>query len=129
MKIFVYGALSKSMSRFGVLRYSQFMGNGFTEGIFYDVSVYPASRKGIGAISGELYEMDDKKIRELDKIEGYHPEDKDQSLYIRKEVDIVLSHDGSLEKASAYFFNYNNGVLLMNCNCSRPSMQNKIKRK
>ena len=58
--------------------------------------------------------MDDKKIRELDTIEGYRPEDKDQSLYIRKEVDIVLSHDGSLEKASAYFFNYDNGVLLMN---------------
>jgi gamma-glutamylcyclotransferase (GGCT)/AIG2-like uncharacterized protein YtfP len=114
MKIFVYGALSKSMRRFGVLRDSQFMGNGFAQGIFYDVSVYPATRKGSGAIYGEIYEMDEKKIRELDTIEGYRPEDKDQSLYIRKEVDIVLSHDGSQEKASAYFFNYDNGVLLMN---------------
>ena len=82
--------------------------------VLYDVGVYPAVRKGIGAVYGELYEIDDKKINELDTIEGYYPEDNDQSLYVRKEVDITLSHDGSLEKASAYFFNYDNGVLLTN---------------
>jgi len=114
MKIFVYGALSKSMSRFGVLADSRFKGNGFTKSVLYDVGVYPAVRKGIGAVYGELYEIDDKKNNELDTIEGYYPEDNDQSLYVRKEVDITLTHDGSLEKASAYFFNYDNGVLLTN---------------
>ena len=61
MKIFVYGALSKSMRRFGVLSDSQFKGNGFTEGIFYDVSVYPAAGKAQAPFTGKYMKWMTKK--------------------------------------------------------------------
>lgn len=105
MKIFVYGTLLKGMSRFGVLAESQFLGHGCIRGQLYDLGDYPAIIEGSGTVYGELYEIDGEKRRELDRIEAYHPDDEEHSLYLRKEADITLLNDGAYESAYAYFYN------------------------
>jgi len=107
MKFFAYGTLLKGMSRSGVLCRSRFMGHGFANGVLYDLGAYPAIGEGSEIVYGELYEIDEKKLREIDRIEGCYPEDKHHSLYMRKEADITLLNDGSQESAYTYFYNHN----------------------
>jgi len=107
MKVFVYGTLLKSMSRFGLLADSQFMGHGFIRGVLYDLGNYPAIKDGNSLVYGELYGIGREKLIELDSIEGYYPEDEHHSLYMRKEADVILLNDGSREKAYTYFYNHN----------------------
>ncbi len=106
MKIFAYGTLLKGMSRSGVLCRSRFMGHGFTNGALYDLGAYPAIGEGSKIVYGELYEIDEKKLRELDRIEGCCLEDKHHSLYLRKQADITMLDDGSQESAYTYFYNH-----------------------
>ena len=103
--IFVYGTLLKGMERFNVLSNSQFIDHGYTEAILYDLGEYPAITKGNKTVYGELYKIDDEILNVLDRIEGYFPDDLDQSLYIRKEVDVTLFKDGSQTKTLTYFYN------------------------
>ncbi len=105
MKVFVYGTLLKSMSRFGVLADSRFMGHGFIQGVLYDLGDYPAIRHGSSIVYGELYEISREKLRKLDSIEGCFPQDEPHSLYLRKEAEVTLLNDGSQENAYAYFYN------------------------
>ena len=105
MKIFVYGTLSKGMTRSSVLVKSKFLGLGFIEGLLYDLGAYPGIVEGNNSVYGELYEIDTTKVKELDRIEGYSSEHEYQSLYKRKEVNVILINNGSQERAHAYFFN------------------------
>ncbi len=105
IKLFVYGTLLKAMGLSGVLAGSRFRGHGFIKAVLYDLGAYPAVGEGIGSVYGELYEINGEKLRELDRIEGFYPDNGPHSLYLRKETDVRLLNDGSHERAYTYFYN------------------------
>lgn len=110
MNLFVYGTLLKGMNRYPVLSGSQFLGMGFTTGhlynLLFDVGDYPAIGSGNGTVHGELYDIDGKKLKDLDRIEGYDPKDARHSLYVRKNITCISLNDGSRIEATTYFYNH-----------------------
>lgn len=105
MKVFVYGTLLKGENLNSFLNDSPFIGYGFTQGVLFDLGYYPGIKEGHDHFYGELYEVNDQTLHQLDQLEGYYEKNPDQSLYIRTEVAIIMLHDGSLEQAYVYFYN------------------------
>lgn len=107
-KFFVYGTLKEGgyfARHFDRLRKSATPGR--VEGVdMLDLGGFPGAIPGEGTILGEVheYEKEEEVLRGFDDIEGYNERAPEASLYIRKEVDVVLE-DGSKVKASMYFFN------------------------
>jgi len=121
--VFVYGTLKRGFSRSSALREQRYIGIARTEPKYgmFGYGGYPAlvdeplaEASGVTAknrIFGELYEVDDSCMQELDKIEG-----TDRGLFERRDVSLgeitmtTLPSDeavwGSLTRkvAQAYFF-------------------------
>lgn len=62
----------------------------------YDLGDYPGairSRVPTERVEGEIYELPDpsSQFRELDEVEEFYPEDPKGSLFVREEVDVLLS--------------------------------------
>lgn len=72
----------------------------------FDLGWFPGILPGEGIVNGELheYKKPETVTSILDSIEGYREADKDNSLYLRKEID-VETDDGKTVKASIYVFN------------------------
>ena len=69
----------------------------------YDLGSYPGIIDGEGQVIGEIYEINQVTLNELDKAEGYSPEEPKGSKYIRKEVKIVSTEVD--DTVIAYFYN------------------------
>jgi len=73
MILFVYGTLKKGFSLHSYLKDSIFLGKGYING--YDmflISWYPGIVKGKGKVFGEVYKINERTLKEIDKIEdGY----------------------------------------------------------
>ncbi|MBI5591836.1 MAG: gamma-glutamylcyclotransferase [Deltaproteobacteria bacterium] len=110
MNLFIYGSLLNGMSGNPVLSDTHFLGVGFTTGhpydLAYDFGDYPTIESENGSAYGELYDIDSKKLKTLDKIKGYNPKAAQHSLYVRKEINCILLNDGSQIDAFAYFYNH-----------------------
>lgn len=104
INVFVYGTLLRGMIRSAVLAGGRFLGHGRLDGILYDLGSYPGLTQGAGFVYGELYTIDQNKLNELDRIEGYFPENTSSSLYERRRVVVRLFNDGSTVKAYSYFY-------------------------
>lgn len=78
-KIYVYGTLMPNDGREKVKVY----------GKLYDLGWFPGARLGVGnrTFLAEVIEVDDKRLKELDRYEGYDPNDEGSSLYIRREYN------------------------------------------
>lgn len=106
MKVFVYGTLRKELGNHYLLQDSVFLGTGLTidhyamfesslgHSIPYVVKLNPAIKDFGVCVEGELYEVDDLTLGNLDRLEG-HP-----GWYKREYVDIDL--DGETIKAMMY---------------------------
>lgn len=100
--VFVYGSLKRGLSNAGLLHGQRFMGTAVTRPRYrmFDWGGYPGmvERAGDGlAIHGEVYEVDDACLADLDRLE-----DVDQGLYRRGPVELAGPfHDHRVE---AYFF-------------------------
>ena len=105
MKCFVYGTLLNGMSRFDALLGADFLGLAFARGDLYDLGDFPGMVAGNGRVYGELYEIDDGILSELDQIEGYFPGREDHCTYLRKEIDVFSMKNGQPVKTYAYFYN------------------------
>ena len=93
--VFVYGSLKQGFSRHNSLRGQRYIGPAQTEPHYsiYQMGGYPAlvdekhpegpPRNSGRKIWGELYEVDDACLIELDKIEGV-----DHGLYERREITL-----------------------------------------
>jgi gamma-glutamylcyclotransferase (GGCT)/AIG2-like uncharacterized protein YtfP len=84
-----------------------YIGRGAIRAALFDLGLYPAAIPDPqGHVWGEVYEMTDREtvLAALDDIEGYSADDPDRSLYLRREIDVVLP-DGTLAAAFAYFYN------------------------
>src|SRR5690606_16723824 len=89
-KIFVYGTLlSGEINWLHYLQYSKLLGQDTLKGNFTMVSLggFPGViPHGEGVVKGEVYEVDDLTYREIENLEGYHP-DPTYSFYSKMPVE------------------------------------------
>ena len=111
--VFVYGTLRKGQRANHYLETSQFLDEGRLDGYnIYDLGSYPGVKKYEGfpsRVKGEVYEVSSKWIPILDRYEGCRPNDPEQSLYLRAQVDVWLVN--RLAKVrDVWVYVYNNPV-------------------
>jgi gamma-glutamylcyclotransferase (GGCT)/AIG2-like uncharacterized protein YtfP len=111
MYAFVYGTLRKGDSRFGVLNDCKCIAEeAYLDGfIMLNLGSFPGIIPGEGRIRGEIYEIDEDVLAQLDSIEGYRDDDPKHSLYIRTVVDAFYDDGGSVptgdDRISTYVYN------------------------
>ena len=105
MLLFVYGTLLKGMEREFVLSDSQYLGPAVFQAQLFDLGDYPGIKVGRGLVIGELYEITRVTLDLLDKLEGYKICEENDSLYLRREVEIRRISGGSVQ-AFCYFYNH-----------------------
>lgn len=98
VKVFVYGSLKKGFHNSELIEDGTFIGEFKTKDYFkmLDLGSYPAvyfDEKGF-RVTGELYEIDDDILRQLDYLEGY------PNFYDRQEIELLNTD----EKAIIYYF-------------------------
>lgn len=113
LPVFVYGTLRKGYGNYLRLLEGKTdtIMEANTTGEMYSVGGFPAVVPGADTIIGELVyikpKLYDKVMADLDRLEGYVPEDINQSMYIRKVVDVVTASGKVVE---AYIYIWNSGV-------------------
>jgi gamma-glutamylcyclotransferase (GGCT)/AIG2-like uncharacterized protein YtfP len=97
-KLFVYGTLRRGFPLHACLRNAspRFLGKGWIVAKLYDLGDYPGAMKSrvpSERVEGEIYQLPDpsSQLRELDEIEEFYPEDPKGSLFVREEVEVLLS--------------------------------------
>lgn len=113
LKLFVYGSLRSGFKHPAyeyVSRYFTLIGDAKVKGNLYDMGSYPAAKptEENNFIIGELYQLKNEKefnwaFEQLDDYEGVHPENNEQSLYIRQKVTVYIND----ETANAWMYWYN----------------------
>jgi gamma-glutamylcyclotransferase (GGCT)/AIG2-like uncharacterized protein YtfP len=102
--VFVYGTLRQADSRFGITSLVGVLHEEAELQGFDMLSIggaFPGLVPGEGTVKGEVHVFED--FETLDHIEGFHPDDPENSLYRRETVRVSTS-DGEME-AAAYVFN------------------------
>ena len=98
--VFVYGSLKKGYENSHYLTNSKFIGNAISanpEFQMYSVHEgYPALTKGDEFVKGEIYEINDEKLKDLDRLEGY-------PNYYNRDV-FQFFCDGKRINAFVYYF-------------------------
>lgn len=108
--VFFYGTLMTGFKRPGRERIEpmlEMQGRGWIHGALFDLGIYPAAvPSGEGRVWGEVHRMQDpaQVLAALDEIEGYRPDEPDQSLYTRFTTAVTFG-DGRVADAWAYFYN------------------------
>lgn len=93
--VFVYGTLRKGRGNHHILQGSTFKGQAKVKGDLYREGFLPVAKQGEGVITGEVYEVDDRTLKLLDRLEG-HPG------WYRRELVPLLS--GVAGEAWIYFY-------------------------
>ena len=104
---FVYGTLKKKFHNHYLLESSKYLGNGHTKSKYalYESGIpFVIKNEQVSFIYGELYEIIDKTLKQLDKLEG-HP-----VWYCREQVEIITETGKSI-LAWLYFYPEPNGKL------------------
>ena len=85
--VFVYGTLRRGCARAMSIRFpnSQFIADARVRGSLYDLGAYPGLilEQSNSSVIGEVYEVDDQILNELDEFEA-------SSNYRRKQVEISI---------------------------------------
>jgi gamma-glutamylcyclotransferase (GGCT)/AIG2-like uncharacterized protein YtfP len=58
----------------------------------YSLGGFPGILSGDGVVHGEVYEIEDRHLPNLDGLEGYYPE-ADDGMYLRREVELDMPDD------------------------------------
>ena len=98
MKLFVYGSLMKNRWNHGFMENAEFIGEAVLHDYaLYHLITYPAIKPEAGAkVKGELYEIDEAMLPDLDDLED------EGSEYQRTLVKIQLGNE--MLEASAYVY-------------------------
>lgn len=81
--VFTYGTLKRGYRNHHYLKNSKFICEASIDGFYmFDLGKYPGIYEGSGVIYGEIYEVDDDELREMDLLE------EEGSLYIRKSIRV-----------------------------------------
>ena len=105
--LFVYGTLKRSFSNHHLLENSQFLGTGYTRtkyAMYTSGIPFVVKAEEVSHIYGELYQVDDTTLKQLDWLEG-HP-----NWYCREQVEIVSASEQTVS-AWLYFYPEKNGRL------------------
>lgn len=108
--VFFYGTLMSGFDRAGRARLDPLLepqGRGWILGALFDLGIYPAAvPANDGRVWGEVHRMKDVAavLDALDGIEGYRPNEPDQSLYTRVSTAVTFD-DGQVAEAWTYFYN------------------------
>ena len=90
--VFVYGSLRRGSARSMSVRFpaSKFIAEAKVSGSLYDLGAYPGllPDESESSVTGEVYEVDDELLNELDDFEA-------SSSYRRKQVEVSLGAHGS----------------------------------
>lgn len=106
-KVFVYGTLKRGGRFHKALQDSTFLGEARTKHLYGAYwNRYPVVTRKLSELQvhGEVYEVDDVVLKELDQIEG-HPD-----LYIRDSVPVILDSGKEIE-VLMYFLDLNEAEL------------------
>ena len=110
MLVFVYGTLMKNLSNHFYLKSSTFLGECYTLEkyiILIDGSIpYLSTSKNIYNIKGELYDISNDTLKEIDELED------EGNWYKRKELKIVLNE--KIITCYAYFNDQTDQTILLN---------------
>lgn len=82
-----------------------------TRGRLYHLGNFPGmleSEDPQDQVIGELVEVSNNRLVDLDLYEGYIPYNLESSLYIRKEVEVFNENTQQIEMAWTYIFNQTN---------------------
>ena len=97
--LFVYGTLKRGGSRHWILQDFPFLGRAKAKGfVLYDLGPYPAMVYGDGVVYGEVYDVPEEVLRDLDWVEGV-------PVLYRRELIKVVFQDGFSLKTWAYIYN------------------------
>ena len=101
--VFVYGTLlSGERNHDYFLQDSTCLGTATLNGYdMYDLSTYPGIVPGSGRVKGEVYEVSEETMRDLDYLEG------EGSLYIRRQAEVTQETG---EVILAYIYVYNHSI-------------------
>lgn len=109
--VFFYGTLMTPFNRPGRQRVESklvFAGRGRIRAALFDLGIYPAAvpTDDDSLVSGEVYALSDPVavLAALDELEGFRPNEPEQSLYLRVLADVTLE-DGRVQQAWVYFYN------------------------
>jgi gamma-glutamylcyclotransferase (GGCT)/AIG2-like uncharacterized protein YtfP len=71
-RVFVYGTLRRGASQGFRMDQARWIGSGHVRGILYRIDWYPGLVREAtgGAVVGDVYEVDDERMRDLDAYEG-----------------------------------------------------------
>jgi gamma-glutamylcyclotransferase (GGCT)/AIG2-like uncharacterized protein YtfP len=103
-KIFVYGTLLKGLERNSALDSSKYLGPAIIKARLFDLGSYPGIAEGDNDVVGEIYEVDEQTLNNLDAIEGYRESAPESSLYLRKPIAARMLSNGSEVCAETYFY-------------------------
>ena len=102
--LFIYGTLMPGLRLEAQMQGARFLGLAQVPGRLVDVGRYPGLLPGEGAVSGEVYEVDDAHLARLDEVEDTVPGDRAASQYWREEVT-VFSGPLQGERVQTYVYN------------------------
>ncbi|MDX1639591.1 MAG: gamma-glutamylcyclotransferase family protein [Balneolaceae bacterium] len=116
--LFVYGTLRRSIGhpRREVLdRHGKFVGKARFRGRLYLVRDFPGavpSDDEEDRVAGELYRLRDPAtvLKQLDRYEGYNPNNRKGSLFVRSMHPVELSNNGTGRAVEAWIYLYNRPV-------------------
>lgn len=101
-----YGTLMRSFGgadRLGVKDRLSFVTTCQFAGVLYNLGQFPGAVPGEGAVHGELFRLRDPQAwAVLDRYEGYDADREDDSLFVRRRVDLIAPSDRT---AWVYWFN------------------------
>ena len=104
MYLFVYGTLKKNFDSHQLLKDSKFIDNAYIYGSLFELTAgFPAVclDGGRDHVYGEVYDIDEFEIDEIDQYEGFNPDDPSDSIYLRLEADAYIAKNKTI-KVSVY---------------------------
>ncbi|MDG1158137.1 MAG: gamma-glutamylcyclotransferase [Flavobacteriales bacterium] len=104
--VFVYGTLRRGGSNHYLLSNCTFIGHARTKKRYLmRASSIPfvSDAQEVSIIHGEVYLLNDEKMKVLDRLESYYPHSPETSWYEREEVEVVLNHTERSCQAQMYF--------------------------
>jgi gamma-glutamylcyclotransferase (GGCT)/AIG2-like uncharacterized protein YtfP len=96
--VFVYGALRKGALHAWRMKKANFVGEASVRGTLARIDWYPGLvLAGDTLVKGEVYEVDEKTLQELDEFEGIGIEDTRNDEYKRVRATVKLNDGGEIE--------------------------------
>lgn len=92
-----YGTLMRDfggLDRLGIADRVSFVETCRFAGLLYDLGRFPGAVPGHGTVHGELLRLRDPQVwARLDRYEGYDADREDDSLFVRRRIDLISPPD------------------------------------